>query len=81
VGISTVFGNAPLEVTDRTARELAAFLRSDGVQVPVYRGGRCRSIGHPPTGRTRPPRSRLRRSRRWHAHSPVARSRSSAWDR
>jgi purine nucleosidase len=38
VGISTVFGNAPLEVTDRTARELAAMLQREGVQVPVYRG-------------------------------------------
>ena len=38
VGISTVFGNAPLEVTDRTTRELAAMLRREGVEVPVYRG-------------------------------------------
>jgi purine nucleosidase len=38
VGISTVFGNAPLEVTDRTTRELAAMLQREGVQVPVYRG-------------------------------------------
>ncbi|HET9041347.1 MAG TPA: nucleoside hydrolase [Gemmatimonadales bacterium] len=38
VGISTVFGNAPLDVTDRTTRELAALLRGEGVDVPVYRG-------------------------------------------
>jgi purine nucleosidase len=37
-GISTVFGNAPLEVTDRVARDLAALLRAEGVAVPVYRG-------------------------------------------
>jgi inosine-uridine nucleoside N-ribohydrolase len=38
VGISTVFGNAPLEVTDRTARELADLLQREDVEVPVYRG-------------------------------------------
>lgn len=39
VGISTVHGNAPLEVTDRTARGLAATLARDGItEVPVYRG-------------------------------------------
>jgi inosine-uridine nucleoside N-ribohydrolase len=35
-GISTVFGNAPLAVTDRTTRELVALL--DGVEAPVHRG-------------------------------------------
>ena len=49
VGISTVFGNAPLEVTDRTARELAVLLE-EGVQVPVYRGA-ARPVGqHPKQG-------------------------------
>ena len=38
VGISTVHGNAPLEVTDRTARELADRLRAEGLDVPVHRG-------------------------------------------
>lgn len=38
VGISTVFGNAPLQTTDAIARELMASLKpGDGV-VPVYRG-------------------------------------------
>lgn len=39
VGISTVFGNAPLDVTDRTTRDLVAKLRAAGADVPaVYRG-------------------------------------------
>lgn len=39
VGISTVFGNAPVDVTDRTARELIAMLGGDTiVPPPVYRG-------------------------------------------
>ena len=38
-GISTVFGNANLEDTDRTARTLADKLRNDGAQIPgVMRG-------------------------------------------
>lgn len=38
-GISTVFGNAKLDDTDRTARSLAARLRRDGAEVPgVLRG-------------------------------------------
>jgi inosine-uridine nucleoside N-ribohydrolase len=52
VGISTVFGNAPLEVTDRTARELAALLQREGVQVPVYRGA-ARPVDQAPTDRVR----------------------------
>lgn len=39
VGISTVFGNAELEDTDRTARALADKLRNDGVPIPdILRG-------------------------------------------
>lgn len=39
VGISTVFGNARLEVTDRITRELVDHLRHDGTTMPpVYRG-------------------------------------------
>jgi inosine-uridine nucleoside N-ribohydrolase len=39
-GISTVFGNAPLDVTDRTTRTLVAMLGREGPGVlpPVYRG-------------------------------------------
>jgi purine nucleosidase len=38
-GLSTVFGNAPLEVTDSIARELAAILSlHGGAPVPVHRG-------------------------------------------
>jgi len=38
VGISTVFGNAPLQATDATTRELMAKLKPDYGAVPVYRG-------------------------------------------
>lgn len=39
VGVSSVFGNADLKDTDRTARTLAAQLRGDGVEVPkILRG-------------------------------------------
>lgn len=39
VGVSTVFGNASIEVTDRTTRELLARLAAEGFAVPpVYRG-------------------------------------------
>jgi inosine-uridine nucleoside N-ribohydrolase len=39
VGMSTVFGNAPLSVTDRTTRTLMAALQESGLgSVPVYRG-------------------------------------------
>jgi len=39
VGVSTVFGNAPIEVTDATTRALIAELGSAGVgTAPVYRG-------------------------------------------
>jgi purine nucleosidase len=38
-GLSTVFGNAPLEVTDRKARELARILALEGAaELPVHRG-------------------------------------------
>jgi purine nucleosidase len=39
VGISTVFGNAPLEVTDATTRALTSQLAAEGFEVPsVHRG-------------------------------------------
>jgi purine nucleosidase len=39
VGISTVFGNASLEVTDATTRELVEILHREGTKTgPVYRG-------------------------------------------
>jgi purine nucleosidase len=39
VGVSTVFGNASLDTTDATARELVGrFIESGGRAVPVYRG-------------------------------------------
>ncbi|QFT66718.1 Pyrimidine-specific ribonucleoside hydrolase RihB [Labrenzia sp. THAF35] len=39
VGVSTVFGNAAIEVTDRTARELAARLSASGHRLPdISRG-------------------------------------------
>jgi purine nucleosidase len=41
VGISTVHGNAPLEVTDKVTRELVTALAREDVQVPeVHRGAR-----------------------------------------
>jgi purine nucleosidase len=39
VGVSTVFGNAPLEVTDRTTRNLTSRLAGEGFRgPPVHRG-------------------------------------------
>lgn len=39
VGVSSVHGNAPVDVTDRTIRDLSATLRRDGAKSPpVYRG-------------------------------------------
>jgi len=39
VGLSTVYGNAPLDVTDRTTRALVAALdRAGAAPLPVYRG-------------------------------------------
>jgi purine nucleosidase len=39
VGISTVFGNAPLDVTDRTTRDLTTVIGQAGVEAPsVHRG-------------------------------------------
>jgi purine nucleosidase len=39
VGVSTVFGNAPLEVTDRTTRDLISRLAAEGFRgPPVHRG-------------------------------------------
>jgi purine nucleosidase len=37
-GISTVFGNAPVAVTDRTARTLADLLQAGAMALPVTRG-------------------------------------------
>lgn len=39
VGISTVFGNASLEVTDRTTRELISQLRAGGARAPLVHTG------------------------------------------
>ncbi len=39
VGVSSVHGNGPVEVTDRVTRSLAAILKRDGLTAPpVYRG-------------------------------------------
>ena len=39
IGVSTIFGNAPIEVTDRTTRALVNQLAAEGFSVPpVYRG-------------------------------------------
>lgn len=39
IGVSTVFGNAPLGKTDRTTRDLIDLLETNGLQTtPVYRG-------------------------------------------
>ena len=39
VGVSTIFGNAPIEVTDRTTRDLIDQLAAEGFSIPpVYRG-------------------------------------------
>jgi inosine-uridine nucleoside N-ribohydrolase len=46
VGISTVFGNAELEVTDRIARDFGRRLATDGIAVPpIYTGA-----AHPNSG-------------------------------
>lgn len=48
VGISTVHGNAPLQVTDATTRELAARLAAPGSKgAPVFRGS-ARPLGDGP---------------------------------
>lgn len=45
VGISTVHGNAPLDITDRTTRDLVAILSHGGARsLPVYRGSEA-SVG------------------------------------
>ncbi len=52
VGISTVFGNAPLEVTDGTTRALTSQLGAEEVQVPPVHRGRDSPAGsndHDPT--------------------------------
>jgi len=39
IGVSTIFGNAPLDGTDRTTRDLIAFLETGRSHaIPVYRG-------------------------------------------
>lgn len=46
VGISTVFGNAPLAVTDRTTRDLISRLAAEGFPVPpVHRGRDAAATG------------------------------------
>ncbi len=52
VGISTVFGNESLAVTDRTARELVAVLRAGGADMPEVHRGSSRAMprdARPPT--------------------------------
>lgn len=49
VGISTVFGNAPLEVTDATARALAAMLEAERARLPpIHRGAAAPGTGAGP---------------------------------
>jgi inosine-uridine nucleoside N-ribohydrolase len=45
VGISTVFGNAPLAVTDRTTRALLSRLAAEGLAVPPVHRGRASPAG------------------------------------
>ena len=49
VGISTVFGNAEIEVTDRIARDLGRRLAADGVAVPPIYTGAAFPRGGPST--------------------------------
>src|SRR5690606_429004 len=44
-GVSTVFGNAPLLVTDSTTRALAAVLDSAGTEVPPVSRGAAEPLG------------------------------------
>ncbi|SHE54852.1 Inosine-uridine nucleoside N-ribohydrolase [Modicisalibacter ilicicola DSM 19980] len=49
VGVSTVFGNAKLEMTDRTTRRLASKLREAGTRLPaVHRGAGAPSASSTP---------------------------------
>lgn len=49
VGISSVFGNADLATTDRTARALAAKLRIDGAKIPkIWRGAPAPGVSASP---------------------------------
>jgi purine nucleosidase len=45
VGVSTVFGNAPLEVTDRTTRDVTSRLAAEGIRVPPVHRGRDSAAG------------------------------------
>ncbi len=44
VGISTIFGNATIEVTDRTTRDLVSLLASEGFPPPPVFRGRSSSL-------------------------------------
>ncbi|MGC3873959.1 nucleoside hydrolase [Halomonas sp. GXIMD04776] len=57
VGISTVFGNAELDMTDRTTRRLASKLREDGARVPAVRRG-----ADAPSASSAPAQDALRRA-------------------
>lgn len=50
IGISTVHGNAALEVTDRTTRDLVEKLEIEGGVRPVYRGAADPIDDHGPAG-------------------------------
>ena len=52
-GISTVFGNAPLDVTDRTTRELVTTLRANGADLPAVHLGSDEPV--PESGSVAPP--------------------------
>lgn len=44
-GISTVHGNAPLDVVDRTTRDLAAVLERSGIEIPPVHRGSAGPVG------------------------------------
>jgi inosine-uridine nucleoside N-ribohydrolase len=52
VGVSTVFGNGPLEVTDRTTRGLISRLAAEGFPVPPVHRGRATAAGADEDGAT-----------------------------
>jgi inosine-uridine nucleoside N-ribohydrolase len=61
-GISTVFGNAELEVTDRITRELIKQLRADGRKVPVVYTGAAQEWGELEGAQRLPAITALRRA-------------------
>lgn len=59
VGVSTVFGNAPLAVTDRTTRQLISRLAAEGFRVPPVHRGRAGAADAGPTPAERAIRAAL----------------------